>query len=97
MAFVRPRRSASIAVVSTCKVASFSQVRRFRSLQRCEMRNPTSIAELHKKFGTPSSETAESLRLLKAFLKLGAGHRFEIVELVERIAMEETTLDHPLS
>jgi hypothetical protein len=54
------------------------------------MKNPTFIAELHQKLGAPSSETVESLRLLKAFLKLEARQRFEIIELVERLATEPT-------
>lgn len=54
------------------------------------MKNPTFIAELHKKLGAPSSETVESLRLLKAFLRLTPRQRFEIVELVERLATEPT-------
>jgi hypothetical protein len=52
------------------------------------MKNPTFIAELHKKLGAPSSETVESLRLLKAFLKLDPRQRFEVIELVERLAIE---------
>ncbi len=54
------------------------------------MKNPTFIAELHKKLGAPSSETVESLRLLKAFLKLDPRQRFEVIELVERLATEPT-------
>jgi hypothetical protein len=54
------------------------------------MKNPTFIAELHKKLGAPSSETVESLRLLKAFLKLDPRQRFEVIELVERLAIEPT-------
>ena len=54
------------------------------------MKNPTFVAELHKKLGTPSSETVESLRLLKAFLKLEPRQRFEVIELVERLAFEPT-------
>ena len=50
------------------------------------MKNPTFVAELQKRLGAPSSETVESLRLLKAFLKLAPGQRFEIIELVERLA-----------
>jgi len=50
------------------------------------MKDPTFVAELQKKLGAPSSETVESLRLLKAFLKLAPGQRFEVIELVERLA-----------
>jgi hypothetical protein len=62
------------------------------------MKNPTFVAELHKKLGAPSSETVESLRLLKAFLKLAPQQRFEIVELVERLACDPESLpERPLS
>ncbi|MGB8400521.1 hypothetical protein [Bradyrhizobium sp.] len=50
------------------------------------MKDPTYVAELQKRLGAPSSETLESLRLLKAFLKLSPDQRSEIVELVERLA-----------
>lgn len=62
------------------------------------MRNPTFVAELHKKLGAPSSETVESLRLLKAFLKLAPAQRSEVIELVERLATDAQAFpDHPLS
>ena len=61
------------------------------------MKNPTFVAELHKKLGAPSSETVESLRLLKAFLKLAPGQRFEIIELVERLAADTAGSDPSLS
>jgi hypothetical protein len=50
------------------------------------MKNPTYVAELQKRLGAPSSETVESLRLLKAFIKLAPDQRSEIVEMVERLA-----------
>ena len=50
------------------------------------MKDPISVAELHERLGDPPSETFESLRLLKAFLKLAPGQRFEIIGLVERLA-----------
>jgi hypothetical protein len=53
------------------------------------MKNPTFVVELQKRLGAPSSETVESLRLLKAFLKLEPGQRFEIIELVERLATDQ--------
>jgi hypothetical protein len=52
------------------------------------MKNPTFVAELQKRLGAPSSETVESLRLLKAFLKLDPGQRFEVIELVERLVTD---------
>ena len=45
-------------------------------------------AELHKRLGAPSSETAETLRLLKAFFKLSSRQRLEVIELVERLAID---------
>ncbi len=61
------------------------------------MKNPTYGAELQKKLGAPSSETVESLRLLKAFLKLAPDQRFEIIELVERLATDRSPRDPSLS
>ena len=62
------------------------------------MKDPTSVAELHNKLGAPSSETLESMRLLKAFLKLAPAQRFEVIELVERLAADPAAAsDHPLS
>ena len=61
------------------------------------MKNPTFVAELHTKLGAPSSETVESLRLLKAFLKLAPRQRSEIIEMVERLAADERiSPDRPL-
>ena len=45
-------------------------------------------AELHRRLGAPSSETAETLRLLKAFVKLSSRQRLEVIELVERLAID---------
>ena len=62
------------------------------------MKNPTFVAELHKKLGAPSSQTVESLRLVKAFLKLAPRQRLEVIDLVERLATDMVTSpDHPLS
>jgi hypothetical protein len=61
------------------------------------MKNPTHVAELQKKLGAPSSDTVESLRLLKAFLKLAPDQRFEIIELVERLATDRSPRDPSLS
>jgi hypothetical protein len=54
------------------------------------MRKHTLNSQLHKKLGAPSSQTVESLRLLKAFLKLAPRQRFEVIELVERLAADPT-------
>ncbi len=61
------------------------------------MKNPTYVAELQKKLGAPSSETVESLRLLKAFLKLAPDQRSEVIELVERFATDPSPRDPSLS
>ena len=61
------------------------------------MKDPTFVAELHERLGAPSSETVESLRLLKAFLKLAPVQRFEIIELVERLAADAVGSDPSLS
>ena len=61
------------------------------------MKDPTYVAELQKRLGAPSSETVESLRLLKAFLKLAPDQRFEIIELVERLATDRSPRDPSLS
>jgi len=62
------------------------------------MKNPTFMAELHKKLGAPSSEAMESLRLLKAFLKLAPGKRCEVIEMVEGLATDPPAdFDRPLS
>lgn len=61
------------------------------------MKDPTFVAELQKRLGAPSSDTVESLRLLKAFLKLAPSQRFEIIELVERLAANPAGSDPRLS
>lgn len=61
------------------------------------MKNPTYVVELHNKLGAPSSETVESLRLLKAFLKLAPDQRSEIIELVERLATDAAPVVPSLS
>lgn len=62
------------------------------------MKNPTFLAELHKKLGAPSSEAMESLRLLKAFLKLAPRQRYELIEMAERLVSEAAAdSDRPLS
>ena len=61
------------------------------------MKDPTFVAELQKRLGAPSSETVESLRLLKAFLKLAPDQRLEIIELVERLAADAAGSDPSLS
>jgi hypothetical protein len=61
------------------------------------MKNPTYVVELQRKLGAPSSETVESLRLLKAFLKLAPDQRSEIIELVERLATDPAPVVPSLS
>ena len=61
------------------------------------MKSPTYVAELQKKLGAPSSETVESLRLLKTFLKLPSDQRSEIIKLVEGLATASLPGDPSLS
>jgi len=67
-------------------------------IHRCEMKNPTFLSELHKRVGAPSSETVQSLRLLKAFVRLRPRERFQVIAFVERLADDELpSSDRPLS
>ena len=50
------------------------------------MKNRTLISDLRETLGSPSQETLEGLRLLRAFVKLSSQQRSEVIELVERIA-----------
>lgn len=52
--------------------------------------------EVRLKLGAPSSQTIESLRLLRAFLKLEPRQRFEVIKLVEDLATEDAIPDRPL-
>jgi hypothetical protein len=52
------------------------------------MKSRTDVGALQEKLGFPSSETAEGLRLLRAFLKLSSGQRHDVVEFVERLAVD---------
>lgn len=61
------------------------------------MKNLNFATEVHLKLGAPSSQTIESLRLLRAFLKLEPRQRFQVIKLVEDLAAEEAVPDHPLS
>jgi hypothetical protein len=61
------------------------------------MKNLNFAAELHLKLGAPASSTVESLRLLRAFLKLAPRQRFEVIKLVEDLSTEDTLPEHPLS
>jgi len=61
----------------------------------CKMEHRTRTAELHNKLGMPSSGTIESLRLLKAFIKLDPSHRDAIIQLVERLAANGGDTDYP--
>ena len=63
---------------------------------RCEMKNLNFATELHLKLGAPASHAVESLRLLRAFLRLAPRQRFEVIKLVEDLAGEEIP-EHPLS
>jgi hypothetical protein len=61
------------------------------------MKDPTYVAELQKRLGAPSSETIESLRLLKAFIQLAPDQRSEVIDLVERLATDPAPNDSSLS
>jgi hypothetical protein len=62
------------------------------------MKNPIFIPELYKNLGAPSGEVVESLRLLKAFMRLAPAHRYEVLELAERLANDGLhPSEHPLS
>jgi len=60
------------------------------------MKNVSFASELHLKLGAPTSQTVESLRLLRAFLKLAPRQRFEVIKLIEELATEELP-EYPLS
>jgi hypothetical protein len=76
---------------------TFTWVCHSGSSLRCEMKNPTYVAELQKRLGAPSSETLEGLRLLRAFLKLAPDQRSEVIEMVERYATSPVPGDPSLS
>jgi hypothetical protein len=61
------------------------------------MKNLNFATEVHLKLGAPSSRTIESLRLLRAFLRLEPRQRFEVIKLVEDLATEDPIPDRPLS
>jgi hypothetical protein len=53
------------------------------------MKNRTFISDLREQLGSPSSETLDGLRLLRAFVKLSSRQRAEVIELVERFASDQ--------
>ena len=55
------------------------------------MKSPTFFPELHRKLAAPPSDAVESLRLLRAFLKLEPRQRFEVIQLVERLASDPSS------
>ncbi|TPQ38021.1 hypothetical protein C2U70_09945 [Bradyrhizobium guangdongense] len=61
------------------------------------MKNLSFATEMHLKLGAPSSQSVESLRLLRAFMKLERRQRCEIIKLVEDLATDDVVPDHPLS
>lgn len=98
------RRQAATLSIKCCSVHLSGQAPTHAQMPlpfpiiRCKMKNPTFVAELHQKLGAPSSEIVESLRLLKTFVKLAPRQRFEVIELVERLATDAlASPDHPLS
>ncbi len=61
------------------------------------MKNLSFATEVHLKLGAPSTHTVESLRLLRAFLKLAPRQRFEVMKLVEDLSAEDVASGPPLS
>jgi hypothetical protein len=51
------------------------------------MKRLPSIVELREKLGSPSKETVETVRLLKAFNRLSPKQRSAVIELVEQLAI----------
>ena len=48
----------------------------------------TDVAKLRERLGSPSDETVEGLRLLKAFLRLSPQQRLDVIAFVERLAID---------
>jgi hypothetical protein len=56
------------------------------------MKNRPSVLEVSAKLGYPSSETAQGLRLWKAFIKLSPSQRAEVLAWVEHLATDPAPL-----
>ncbi len=56
------------------------------------MKNRPSVSEVSAKLGYPSSETAQGLRLWKAFIKLSPSQRAEVLAWVEHLATDPAPL-----
>jgi hypothetical protein len=56
------------------------------------MKNRPSVSEVSAKLGYPSSETAQGLRLWKAFIKLSPSQRSEVLAWVEHLATDPAPL-----
>jgi hypothetical protein len=52
------------------------------------MKNHLTASEIGAKLGYPSSETAQGLRLWKAFIKLSPSQRSEVLAWVEHLASD---------
>jgi hypothetical protein len=50
------------------------------------MKSHRSVSEVSEDLGFPSSETAQGLRLWKAFVKLSPAQRSDVLALVEQLA-----------
>jgi hypothetical protein len=50
------------------------------------MNNRTFISDLREQLGSPSQDTLQGLRLLRAFVKLSSQQRSKVIELAERFA-----------
>jgi hypothetical protein len=85
------RRSAQKSVWLSSSVVSSVVLRAWVfPIKGAEMKHLPSTAELRAKLGSPSNETVEALRLLKAFLMLTPKQRSEVIELVEQLATDPT-------
>lgn len=56
------------------------------------MKNRPSVSEVSAKLGYPSSETAQGLRLWKAFIKLSPSQRAEALAWMEHLATDPAPL-----
>lgn len=54
------------------------------------MKNRTNVSEVSAMLGHPSIDSAQGLRLFKAFLKLSPSQRSEVLVLVENLALDPT-------
>jgi hypothetical protein len=56
------------------------------------MKSHRSVSEVREDLGFPSSETAQGLRLWKAFVRLTPAQRSDVLALVEQLANDPAPL-----